>query len=975
MKLLFNVSRKGFTVSRLPGQESQVVTSLMQNTSFDYERKVNGYQSAIIMACMRWIQRTFPEAPLMLSKRDTEGSWEEVYSHKMLDMADSPNPYYDGILLEMATLADFVLDGNAYWYKLRSAAGRTAQLWWLPSSTVEPKWPRDGTAFLTHYDYRPGAAAPLSILPEDIVHFRDGFDPSNIRKGMSPLKSLFREVFTDDEAANMTAALMKNLGIPGLVISPAGAGSASTADAKELKQWFKDNFTGDKRGDPLVMSSATDVKPFGFTPKDMTLRELRRIPEERISAVLGVPAIVAGLGAGLDRSTYSNYAEAREAAYESTIIPLQRIMASVIKRQFLREYETDLQSWKVGFDLSGVRILQEDENKKTERINSQVVGGVLKVKDAQKLAGVPVDDTQDFYLRPYNLMAVTSGPAPEPSMTQDAKSERKQVLFDEQVKETFWQGYAMKAENSEKAFIASLRQMFAKQQKEAIKNLRRRDNLIDQHQAQEDYKEIAAPVLTDLMAEAITNAQDFLEGHRKQESLASQAAIIWLRTRIGWVAEQVGEETAHLLSVKLAEGFAQGEGIAPLTKRVQEVFGFCSKVRATRIARTETIGAAAQGTIISYKDAGVSRVEFLASPDTHDCACVDLAGQEFPIDDSEGIIPVHPNCLLPDNEVLPLGLVGASRAFYSGEAIELITRKGHKLTVTPNHPILTPDGFVKAQFLKHGDCVISSLDGQRIASSINPDDEHVPTPIEDVWNTLIMQQNMMLASMPVSPEDFHGEARAFDGDIDIVYPDSLLLNKIIDASFPQHISQNAFNSGNMQSFSLDSSGMTELFAGSFPPSPHGDMCRGCNLMPFLRRHLGYADNVSLATGTGFNPNFNQSPAYGIAGNVKRSSKGKFGLASEVTGDNFGFRQGLTKLATRDATAIKESVESRLAYIPLAKQFLNRFTGLVSADEIINVRYFKFSGHVYDLQSMEQLYIGSGIVVKNCRCTWLPVIEK
>jgi hypothetical protein len=33
------------------------------------------------------------------------------------------------------------------------------------------------------------------------VHFRFGLDPDDPRKGYSPLKSVLREVFTDDEAA------------------------------------------------------------------------------------------------------------------------------------------------------------------------------------------------------------------------------------------------------------------------------------------------------------------------------------------------------------------------------------------------------------------------------------------------------------------------------------------------------------------------------------------------------------------------------------------------------------------------------------------------------------------------------------------------------------------------------------------------------------------------------------------------------
>jgi HK97 family phage portal protein len=250
------------------------------------------------------------------------------------------------------------------------------------------------------------------VAVEDVIHLRDGFDPNNLRKGLSPLRSLFREVFTDDEAANMTASLMKNLGVPGLVLSPEGDTSISPDEAERIKAWLDEKYTGDNRGQPLVMSAASKTSTFGFNPEQMQMRELRKIPEERITAVIGVPAIVAGLGAGLDRSTYANYKEAREAAYEGTILPMQRLIGSTLKRQGLSEYEDDLLHWNVKYDLSGVRILQEDENKRVERINNMVTGGYVKVRDAQEMTGVPIDDTQDYYLRPFNVVPVESGPAP-----------------------------------------------------------------------------------------------------------------------------------------------------------------------------------------------------------------------------------------------------------------------------------------------------------------------------------------------------------------------------------------------------------------------------------------------------------------------------------------------------------------------------------------------------------------------------------
>ena len=130
-----------------------------------------------------------------------------------------------------------------------------------------------------------------------------------------------------------------------------------------------------------------------------------------------------------------------------------------------------------------------------------------------------------------------------------------------------------------------------------------------------------------------------------EDFLSSRAAIAWLKTRIGWAAEQIGEETAALLAHSLAEGYAAGEGITKLTERVQSVFNFSETYRAERIARTETMQASAQGTIIGYADAGVSRVEFYAALDERLCEeCLGLHGQEFPITESGGVITVHPNC-------------------------------------------------------------------------------------------------------------------------------------------------------------------------------------------------------------------------------------------------------------------------------------------------------------------------------------------
>ena len=206
----------------------------------------------------------------------------------------------------------------------------------------------------------------------------------------------------------------------------------------------------------------------------------------------------------------------------------------------------------------------------------------------------------------------------------------------------------MKAERYENQFIDVLQTLFSKQAREAVKNLKDGNpTLINQDKAKQDYSDIAFPILSELMAKEVEDARNMLNGSKalKQEGLVNQAAVLWLKTRIGWAAAEVGKATAKLLADKLAEGYAAGESIPQLTKRVKEVFIFSSKVRAKRIARTETIQAAAQGSIEGYKEVGVGRVEFYTALDERVCEeCMSLHGQEFPVSESVGVITVHPNC-------------------------------------------------------------------------------------------------------------------------------------------------------------------------------------------------------------------------------------------------------------------------------------------------------------------------------------------
>jgi HK97 family phage portal protein len=380
--------------------------------------------SSIVVACIRWVQRTFTEAPPILEEWvEARKEWAQHLRHPVLDLLEKPNPYYNGSTLWKATIADWFLSGNAYWIKVYDTRGKLIELWWAPASTMEPKWDdkKNPGVFITHYEYTVPGQPPREIPDDDVVRFQDGIDPNNARKGVSALRSLLGEIYTDQEAAAMTSALLRNMGVPGVLISPKqGAPAISQPTAERLKAHFIAKTTGDKRGEPYVTEHGVEITQFGFSPEQMQLRSIRGIPEERITAVLGVNAAVVGLGAGLSTTKVgATLREYREEATESTIIPLYREIASEMTHQLLDEYKG--KGWRLAFDLSKVRVLQDDENKKHERVIKDVLGGLIKVSEGRRALGYIALPEHEVYLRPRSVVAVAAGTSPQ---EQAAQSER-----------------------------------------------------------------------------------------------------------------------------------------------------------------------------------------------------------------------------------------------------------------------------------------------------------------------------------------------------------------------------------------------------------------------------------------------------------------------------------------------------------------------------------------------------------------------
>lgn len=379
-------------------------------TERDYARRVgDGAGSNLVGPAIDFITDSFVEAPIRIRSYEGKGELgEPIMDHPMKLLLENPNPYYSGELLMMPTIADWIVDGNAYLVPFHwTRAGEPTDLYFISHQYIEPIASKNGSKFLSHYEYKSGRGrTPDLIAPNQLVHLRWGLDPSNPLKGFSRLKRVLREIYTDEEAARFTASLLHNYGVPGLMVWPKDD-SIDIEEAKEVKQEIIGLTTGDHRGEPLVMTVASDVKEFGFNPTEMDLSNLRAIPESRVAAALQIPAAVLGFLAGMAQTKVgATMLEMREMGFETGVAPKMRLIAGDLRTQLLINWTDEPLKYKVDYDLSEVRVLQEDQSKLVRRVDAMVQGGWCTVARAKRLVGeIPVEG-DDVYLRSTNLRAV-----------------------------------------------------------------------------------------------------------------------------------------------------------------------------------------------------------------------------------------------------------------------------------------------------------------------------------------------------------------------------------------------------------------------------------------------------------------------------------------------------------------------------------------------------------------------------------------
>ena len=603
---------------------------------------------------------------------------EEVLVHPWYELLREANRNLGGFELMQLTVLFKQVTGNCYWLVPKTPQGTPTELWTLPSQFV--KIVPDPDKFVKMYRYGLGADH-VDYEPEVITHFKY---PSlkSIYYGSGPLEAAFlsqvlNEDFDEYEKAMLdNGAVMPAYFVPEVPLSPGAMGRLR----KDIQRIHGGHKNAGKLG---MLQQGLQLLPAAWSPKDINYAIGMKMTLEKIAGIFGVPLSKLKV----DNVNRANADAGNYSYMKDTISPECVALSAQINQDIMPQYDEKL---FVFFD----DVVPEDEAFKLLQEESRLKTGVTYINEVREAEGLDALENADEPLVSNTLAPlsqITAEPEPMPIMgglpieenqpeqedekghkcrCRHIKSVKKSPIypsyFEAEVEEAAadWMlkmrlivapyisqftvtsaveveaaiPWAAVTESGINIMTSPLGAVLKKGMKDGIVQASINMNfLMTNEQALEWAKNFTAQRVTASTVETRMAIRDIVS-NRIATGLNPTALAKELRGVIGLNDRQMKANIKFGDELEAA-GLSSKDAIAAKAEYTAKQI----KQRAEMIARTETSMAYSEGTIAAYKQAGLDQVEFQPSGDA--CPdCLVLDGSVYPLNNSTGIIPVHPNC-------------------------------------------------------------------------------------------------------------------------------------------------------------------------------------------------------------------------------------------------------------------------------------------------------------------------------------------
>lgn len=395
-------------------QEGQPVKT---GQSFENAVKYGWKRNELIYACIMKSAKAVASVTL----RVENATGEELPDHPLRKLITRPNPHMAEFGFHATRVIHNKLSGHSYWEVVRSRAGQPVQLWPLRPDWVSPLLTRAG---LVGWSYGPPGVEPTTLAPENVIDI-PLFDPMSQFGGTAPVLVAGYAGDIDNAVSNFAKDFFERGALPAGVLK--SSQKLQSADVEQIRAMWADRYGGADKWmtAPAVLDMDSEYQRITMSFEEMGFESLDSRNEARICMVLDIPPIVVGANVGLERATYSNYAQADESWWRNSIIPDLKHERDVLQHHLGAEFGAIRLAW----DFSEVPALQEDVSAVWERARSHLIGGGITVNEYRHMVGLGAVDGGDVFLRqlstapvPLGAIAasVPTGPRPDAGATPDA---------------------------------------------------------------------------------------------------------------------------------------------------------------------------------------------------------------------------------------------------------------------------------------------------------------------------------------------------------------------------------------------------------------------------------------------------------------------------------------------------------------------------------------------------------------------------
>ena len=366
-----------------------------------------GYgKNEIVHACIRELAVAAASPRYLIEAPSTDGGTVEVTSGLLYDLVTRPNSTDDWYSFIEQLVTYLMVAGNAYVYKERSRGNRVTALYLLRPDRVRIIGASYGAAGFV-YDV---GGKDYQIPVSDMCHLSLP-NPAGDLYGLSPLQVLSRMVNLDLNMTDFAKVYFQNAGVPSGLLKLKRRLNTQE-EASTIRSRWRSQFGGRNNFHRIaILDEDAEYQQMASAPKDMAMSELHDLTESRICAVFGVPAILVGANVGLQRSTYSNYREARLTFHSETLEPLVNRILRYLNHHLFSEYpgnETMTADW------SAMRASLDDKADQTARVNALFTGVIMTLNEARQQLGLDAVTDGDIRRIPAAVFEMPEGQSMAP---------------------------------------------------------------------------------------------------------------------------------------------------------------------------------------------------------------------------------------------------------------------------------------------------------------------------------------------------------------------------------------------------------------------------------------------------------------------------------------------------------------------------------------------------------------------------------